>query len=101
MKQTLCVISCISVVSVGGAIAQDGPAELPPEDYAGRQYIDSQGCIFLREKNGDAVIWVPRTVGNNQNMCGFAPTFPALVPLEEEPAAPVVVEAEAPTVVAT
>lgn len=60
------------------------PAELPPEGFSGRQYIDSKGCIYLRETDGTDVNWVPRTLSQGEVMCGFAPTFPSTAKAEAE-----------------
>ncbi|GGE39399.1 SPOR domain-containing protein [Actibacterium pelagium] len=80
MRQTLSVICCLGVIGSGTAMAQSGPAELPPEDFAGRQYIDSMGCIYLRKNSDTGVVWEPRTLSAGEVMCGFAPTFPFLKP---------------------
>lgn len=52
------------------ARAGDGPAEPPPAGFAGRQYIDSRGCVFLRE--GEA--WVARLDPSGAPICGYPPT---------------------------
>lgn len=54
--------------------AQSGPAEPPPPDFAGRQYIDSQGCAFVRADIGGTVTWAPRLTADRQPLCGFQPT---------------------------
>ena len=80
MRQKLSAICCFGIIGAGAAIAQSGPAELPPEDFAGRQYIDSKGCIYLRTTRDTGVVWEPRTLTEGEVMCGFAPTFPFLEP---------------------
>ena len=47
------------------------PAETPPEDFPGQQYIDSTGCVFLR--NADA--WVARQSRDGQPVCGYPPSL--------------------------
>lgn len=46
------------------------PAELPPRDFAGAQYIDSAGCVFLREGRG----WTAALTDEQVQVCGFPPS---------------------------
>lgn len=59
----------------GLALAQDlRPAEEPPADFFARQYIDSRGCVFLRD---DAGLWAPRLARDGSATCGYPPTLSA------------------------
>ncbi len=50
------------------------PAELPSPDYAGQQYVDSRGCMFVRAGNGAEVVWVPRVTRDGTPVCGNPPS---------------------------
>ncbi|HMM08193.1 MAG TPA: SPOR domain-containing protein [Paracoccus solventivorans] len=58
---------------VAGALDPRRPAEPPPPDFTGRQYIDSGGCVFLRTDAG----WRARLSRDGAAICGWPPTFAA------------------------
>jgi cell division septation protein DedD len=49
------------------------PEPPPPGDYPGAQYIDSTGCVFVR----DGADWTPRVDKEGAPICGFPPSQPA------------------------
>ncbi|MES2914875.1 MAG: SPOR domain-containing protein [Pseudomonadota bacterium] len=72
----------------GPALARDPiqPAELPPADYAGLQYVDSMGCMFVRAGTAAEVLWVPRVSREGAHVCDNPPSG-RRVPVAEEGAA--------------
>lgn len=50
------------------------PAEPPPSDFPSRQYIDSRGCVFLRDEVG---LWQPRLDRAGAPVCGYPPSLAA------------------------
>ena len=72
------------------------PTNLPPADYKGVQFVDYDGCIFVRAGRLGNINWVPRIDQTRKHMCSktYASTFP--LPGDEQSAKP----AE-PTVVAS
>ncbi|MCQ0971670.1 hypothetical protein MLD63_14700 [Paracoccus sp. TK19116] len=56
------------LISAGAVLA--APAETPPADFTGAQYIDSTGCVFTR--TGSA--WTPRLDATGSTICGYPPT---------------------------
>lgn len=73
--------------------AAQRPAELPPADFRAAQYIDSAGCVFVREGSG----WSPRQDRNGAPICGYPPTLSArrTAPAELAPLFPGPVEDDA------
>ena len=59
------------------------PAELPPTGYAGQQYVDSDGCLFLRAGRQGETVWVPRVSRQGAQVCGYPPSGQR-VPVVEE-----------------
>jgi hypothetical protein len=60
------------VVMAGQAMAE--PAELPPPEFKGQQYVDSRGCLFLRAGDASGVIWVPRVTRGGAPICDQPPS---------------------------
>lgn len=78
--RTLAITLVASVISLQAADARslrnDGtPAEFPPASFKGKQYVDSQGCVFIRAGIDGSVTWVPRVARDRKMICGFQPTL--------------------------
>ena len=63
------------------------PAEFPPASFDGNQFVDSDGCAFIRAGVGGAVTWVPRVDRRRNQLCSFQATFAQAAPVPA-PAAP-------------
>ena len=68
----LAATGCVSAQSVRDV---GPPAELPPADFQGIQYVDSRGCVYIRAGVGGVTNWVPRVNRDREVLCGFQPTF--------------------------
>ncbi|MEZ5685114.1 MAG: SPOR domain-containing protein [Paracoccaceae bacterium] len=86
-------------LATGAAVASprldvNGPANVPPPSFKGRQFVDNAGCVFVRAGFGDTVRWVPRVSRDRKHICGYKPSFGAEEKVLEvakiAPAAPVV-----------
>jgi len=99
----------IGAVTAQSISSNEIPAEFPPSDFKGKQFVDSRGCVYIRAGVVGATTWVPRVTRERKVICGFKPTFPkaqtttsAALKLDKnvvqiQPAAP---EAGAPAVAA-
>ena len=56
---------------------QSAPANFPPASFTGAQYVDNDGCAYIRAGSGDVVTWGPRLNPDRSQVCGLAPTFGA------------------------
>lgn len=68
-------LALLAFLAASPALAQPmQPAELPPADFAGQQYVDSRGCAFVRAGTEAQVLWVPRVSREGQAVCGYPPS---------------------------
>ncbi len=70
----------VSSLGIGAVTAQsissnEIPAEFPPNDFKGKQFVDSRGCVYIRAGVDGATTWVPRVTRDRKVICGFKPTF--------------------------
>jgi hypothetical protein len=52
-----------------------GPSESPPSGFDGTQFVDSEGCAFMRADISGSTVWVPRVDENRLPICGMDPTL--------------------------
>lgn len=65
----------IGAVSAQSISSNEIPAEFPPRDFKGKQFVDSRGCVYIRAGVDGATTWVPRVTRERKVICGFKPTF--------------------------
>jgi hypothetical protein len=84
----LCRGGVAGLLIAAPALAQlASPAELPPEDFAGQQYVDSKGCLFLRAGRPGSVEWIARVTRDGQPICDNPPSGNRVQVIEEGAAA--------------
>ena len=65
-------LACIALPGQARDLTE--PAELPPSDYRGQQYVDSKGCLFMRAGAAGQTLWIPRVTRDGVPLCGNPPS---------------------------
>ena len=58
----------------------DGPVNFPPSSYKGKQFVDNNGCAFVRAGIDGRVNWIPRVTRSRKLLCGLKPTLARSTP---------------------
>lgn len=74
MMRGLTLVLALAAALPAGAQDRKGPAELPPAGYAGQQYVDSRGCLFMRAGTPGNEMWLPRVTREGVPLCGNVPS---------------------------
>lgn len=91
VTRVLAIAVIAASVGVGFVQAQSSgrnavPAEFPPSSFDGRQYVDSNGCVFIRAGISGNISWIPRITRSREVLCGFQPSLakakPAAAPAQ-------------------
>lgn len=59
----------VQPISAQTARALGGPAEMPPANFQGQQYVDSRGCVFMRAGLSGKTTWVARIGRDRRPIC--------------------------------
>ena len=86
-RATLCAAAVWAVLAGPSVAGLPGPAELPPKNYAGQQYVDSKGCLFLRAGPRGNESRVPRVTRDGLPICDQPPSGRRVPVAGEEPEA--------------
>ena len=84
-------VALVATVSFASFATAQGrpPAELPPAGFAGQQYVDSRGCLYIRAGHGGQVNWVARIDASRRPICGQTPSASVMASAKRDLAAPV------------
>ncbi|MFV1491872.1 SPOR domain-containing protein [Phaeobacter sp. JH18-32] len=80
IASALIAAACFGTAEAQSIRPTEPPAEFPPASFAGKQYVDSRGCVFIRAGIDGNVTWVPRVTRSRKQLCGFQPTELAAAP---------------------
>lgn len=100
------LVVCVPLMASGAGV-DSVPAETPPSNFTGTQYVDSKGCAFIRVGFSGPARWVPRVTRQRRQVCGLPPSMSANEPtqfaLSQAPASatPVEITFDDPVVAST
>ncbi|MCA8883020.1 MAG: SPOR domain-containing protein [Rhodobacteraceae bacterium] len=63
----------LALVAMPCVVSAD-PAELPPADFAGAEFVDSTGCAYWRMTLDGAPVWAARIGTDGAPVCGQQPS---------------------------